>query len=225
MIEGLSSHINISFILTTCLSFYLWNRLANWPNWLPWALIIWLAFQGALGYSGFYLDTLTLPPRFPLIAIPMLTLVFLGVFVHPFNKFENGLSLRSLLLVHLVRIPVEIVLFWLYSEKTIPELMTFEGRNFDILAGLSAPIIFFFGFEDSKPRRALQLIWNFFGLGLLLNIIVNAVLSVPFPIQQFAFDQPNIAILYFPFLWLPGFVVPCVLFAHLVSIKKLLKPS
>jgi len=54
-----------------------------------------------------------------------------------------------------------------------------------------------------------------------LNIVINAILSVPTPIQQFAFDQPNIAILYFPFTWLPCFIVPAVLLSHIVSIKKL----
>jgi hypothetical protein len=54
-----------------------------------------------------------------------------------------------------------------------------------------------------------------------LNIVVNAALSAPVPFQQFAFDQPNIAVLYFPFVWLPGFIVPLVLFAHLAAIQKL----
>lgn len=51
----------------------------------------------------------------------------------------------------------------------------------------------------------------------------NALFSTPSPIQQFAFEQPNIAILNFPFSWLPTFIVPLVLFGHLASIRKLLK--
>ncbi|HVF96549.1 MAG TPA: hypothetical protein VM871_04480, partial [Flavisolibacter sp.] len=39
----------------------------------------------------------------------------------------------------------------------------------------------------------------------------------------FAFDQPNIAVLYFPFIWLPSFIVPVVLLSHLVCIRQLLK--
>jgi len=41
--------------------------------------------------------------------------------------------------------------------------------------------------------------------------------------QLFAFDQPNIAILYFPFVWLPSFIVMTVLFSHLISIRRLVK--
>jgi hypothetical protein len=66
------------------------------------------------------------------------------------------------------------------------------------------------------------LLWNFICLGLLINIVVNAVLSAPSVFQQFAFGQPNTAILYFPFVWLPCCVVPLVLLAHLTSIRKLL---
>jgi hypothetical protein len=40
-----------------------------------------------------------------------------------------------------------------------------------------------------------------------------------------AFDQPNIAILYFPFVWLPSVVVPGVLLAHLVSLRKLFQKA
>jgi hypothetical protein len=65
------------------------------------------------------------------------------------------------------------------------------------------------------------LLWNLVCLGLLLNIILNAVLSAPVPFQKFAFDQPNIAVLYFPFVWLPSCVVPLVLLSHLAAIRKL----
>jgi len=59
----------------------------------------------------------------------------------------------------------------------------------------------------------------------LFNIVLTAILSAPLPIQQLAFDQPSIAVMYFPFVYLPGFIVPIVLFSHLVSLKKLMQAS
>jgi len=103
--------------------------------------------------------------------------------------------------------------------------MTFEGRNFDILSGLTAPLIIWLAWKNDVPDRKILLAWNFICLALLINIVVNAVLSAPFPFQQFGFDQPNIAVLYFPFVWLPGFVVPAVLVSHLIAIRALLKKS
>ena len=99
--------------------------------------------------------------------------------------------------------------------------MTFEGRNFDIIAGITAPLIAYFGFTIEKLSRQIILVWNFICLGLLINIVATALLSAPSPLQKLAFDQPNIAILNFPFSWLPTFIVPVVLFGHLVSIRQL----
>lgn len=133
----------------------------------------------------------------------------------------DNLDLKSLSILHVIRIPVEMILYWLFAYKTVPELMTFEGRNFDILSGLTAPFIFYFGFKTKQLGRKVILIWNFICLGLLLNIVTNAILSAPFTFQKFAFDQPNIAVLYFPFNWLPSIIVPLVLFSHLVTIRQL----
>jgi hypothetical protein len=100
--------------------------------------------------------------------------------------------------------------------------MTFEGRNFDILSGITAPIIAYWCFKSQKPKYKILLLWNFICLGLLINIVINGLLSAPLPFQQFAFDQPNVALMYFPFVWLPCCVVPIVLISHLASIRKIL---
>jgi hypothetical protein len=71
-------------------------------------------------------------------------------------------------------------------------------------------------------NRGVLLAWNFACLLLLANIVLTAILSAPFDFQKFGFDQPNIALFYFPFIWLPCFIVPVALFAHLVSIRKLI---
>ena len=49
------------------------------------------------------------------------------------------------------------------------------------------------------------------------------MLPTYYKLQQFAFSQPNIAILYFPFSLLPACVVPLVALAHLVAIRRLLR--
>jgi hypothetical protein len=99
--------------------------------------------------------------------------------------------------------------------------MTFEGRNFDILSGITAPVIYYFVFIKKNMSRKALLLWNFICLGLLFNIVINAILSVPAPFQQFAFEQPAIAIQYFPFIWLPSVIVPLVLLSHLAAIRQL----
>jgi hypothetical protein len=135
----------------------------------------------------------------------------------------DSLPLKNLTYLNVIRIPVEIDLFYLFLYKAVPELMTFEGRNFDIFSGITAPFIAYFAFTKAKLSKPILLIWNFICLGLLINIVVNAFFSAPFPFQKFAFEQPNVAILNFPFSWLPTFIVPIILFGHLSSIRQLLK--
>jgi len=96
--------------------------------------------------------------------------------------------------------------------------MTFSGWNFDILSGITAPFIAWFAFRGGKINRAVLIAWNIFALLLLIIIVSIAVLSVPLPIQKFGFEQPNVAVLYFPFIWLPTIIVPIILFSHLASL-------
>jgi hypothetical protein len=115
-----------------------------------------------------------------------------------------------------------LVLHWLYQEGLVPQLMTFESRNFDILSGLTAPLIVWLVFKSGKFERNLLLGWNIVCLGLLINIVTHAILSLPYPMQKLAFEQPNQAVLYFPFVWLPSVIVATVLFCHVVSIWRLI---
>jgi hypothetical protein len=188
-------------------------------------LTIWLMLQAILSLKNVYnSNTNSLPPKILFFGIlpAMLTIVFLFA-TKKGRQFIDSLPLVNLTFLNIVRIPVEFVLFWLFLNKAVPQLMTFEGRNFDILAGITAPIIAYFGLKKKKLSRNIVLVWNIICLGLLINIVVNGFLSAPSPLQQFAFDQSNIAILNFPFTWLPTFIVPLVLFGHLVSIRQLIK--
>lgn len=222
--EKVPEFVSTLFILTTFITLYLFSR-ATFPKprgVLP-VLLAWGALQGFIASSGFYTVTDTLPPRFLLGILPPLAFIFF-LFLSPRGRlFIDRLDLKMLTLLHVIRIPVELVLFWLFSYKTVPQLMTFEGRNFDILSGISALLVYYFGFIKKSLDKKFILAWNFICLALLANIVINAFLSAPFPFQKFAFDQPNIAILYFPFIWLPVLVVPLVLFSHLVAIRKLWK--
>jgi phosphoglycerol transferase MdoB-like AlkP superfamily enzyme len=101
--------------------------------------------------------------------------------------------------------------------------MTFEGKNFDIVFGISTLLILTLGlYKGSVMRIKILLIWNLIGLLFLGNIVFYALFSSPSSFQKFAFDQPNIAVLRFPFPWLPTFIVPLVLFAHLAVIRRVL---
>jgi hypothetical protein len=236
MIDHLPVYISLTFGLTALVTWFLFikairnsssENTRKKTGLVAVVLLFWLLVQALLTLNNSYnSDTHAFPPRIMLFGILPALLTIGLVFILPKGrKFMDSLPLKNLTYLNAIRIPVEIVLFWLYLNKAVPELMTFEGRNWDILAGITAPFVAYFAFIKNKLSRRFVLAWNFFCLGLLVNIVVNALLSAPSPIQRFAYEQPNVAILNFPFSWLPTFVVPIVLFCHLVSIRQLLKKN
>ncbi len=222
--ETLPTYIGIIFSLTTLFTAYLFAKASPKPKLVLSIIMLWLLVQAVISRTGLYYEhTRQMPPPFVLATFPCaLTIIFLFV-TRKGRRFIDGMDLKMLTILHIVRILVEIVLLWLFLHKVVPQVMTFEGRNFDILAGISAPVIYYIAFRAGRTHKKLLLIWNVIGILLLLNIVSIAVLSAPFPIQQLGFEQPNIAVLYFPFIWLPACVVPLVLFSHLASIRQLLK--
>lgn len=214
--------IPLVFVISIGLAlFVMFRALAGFSKFI-YIIVAWLLIQAILSFSGFYLVQGGSMPRFLLMILPPLLFIVLTISTTSGRNLIGQPDLKWLTLLHIVRIPVELVLFWLFVHQAVPRIMTFEGRNPDILAGLTAPFIFYFGFVKKQLPVNIILAWNIVCLGLLLNIVVIAILSMPFPIQQFGFGQPDIALFYFPFAWLPGCLVPMVIFAHLLSIRQLL---
>lgn len=175
--------------------------------------VIWQLIAGTLAYLKVFEKT---PLFFPFlmagtIAVTIFSLKRIG---------KQKLNPNILLSIHVLRIPVELILFQLFLQNKIPNLMTFKGWNFDILIGLSALAILFYQFiSKRKIKPQFFLIWNITGIVFLSIIVTLAILSAPLPVQQFAFDQPNIAVLEFPYCWLPTCVVPIVLISHILLLN------
>lgn len=215
--------ISIAFIGTTVLTFWLFWKSSRFCKPVLWVSIVWLMLHGILAFSGFYQNLEARPPRITLTLGPSILFI---VLLFSFEKGRNWigqLNLKWLTLLHIIRVPVELILYALFVQKVIPELMTFTGRNWDILAGITAPLVYYFCYVQGTLGRKFILFWNVLCLSLLLNIVVNALLSTPLPFQQFAFEQPNRALFYFPFIWLPAYVVPVVLLSHVIVIYRTMK--
>jgi hypothetical protein len=211
------------FILATFLTIYLFYKASKGNMKLLMIIAAWMTIQSAIAATGFFTVENSLPPRFLLLIIIPVIAIIITFSTTKGKSFIGGFDVKRLTLLHSIRIAIEIVLFWLFLNKAMPQLMTFEGRNFDLISGITAPLIYYFGFVKEKIGTKTILAWNFICLAILLFTVGNAVLSAPTPLQQFAFDQPTIAVFYFPFVWLPGVVVPIVIFSHVVTIRLLLK--
>ena len=219
--ETVPNYLAIAFISTVLICGFIFYKASGYSRVFAAILLLWIILQTFIARSGFYLDTRTVPPRFLAMVGPAFLSILLLFLTKGGRRFIDGLQMGDLTLLHVVRIPVELCLYLLFVYKAVPELMTFEGRNIDILAGITALPVYYYAYVKKRMSAKWLLAWNVAALGLVLNIVINAILAAPFPFQQFAFDQPNIAVLYFPYNLLPAVVVPLVLFSHLVCIRNI----
>lgn len=221
--KQLPFYIPAVFILATIFTVYVFYRASQRSSKLLLTVFSWLVLQSTLALTGFFTVTNHFPPRFLLLMFIPATAIVLLFSTKKGRTFAEGFNERQLTLLHSVRVVIELVLFWLFLNQEMPKLMTFEGRNVDLFSGLTAPLVYYFGFIRNKIGARTMIGWNIVCLFILLFTVSNAVLSAPTPFQKFGFDQPTVAVLYYPFVWLPGVIVPVVIFSHIVTIKILLK--
>ena len=230
MIENLPGYISITFILTTFLTvgFLLYAVKQTVFETIPAKIFIfllsfWIFFQAILSINGFHQNSAAFPPRLVLFGVFPALLLLIIYFIFFRQNFIEKLPLKILTILSVVRIPVEIVLLWLFQNQFVPQSMTFEGRNFDILSGITAPIIYFLAFRSRQVNRPLLIVWNIFSIALLFNIVITAILALPAISPNLPTELQNRAVTFFPYIWLPTIVVPIVLFSHLASLWKLYK--
>lgn len=215
MITDLPLYVYMTFAAALIYALIIFYLASNKSVKLLVCIVLWGILHSTLAISGFYKNTMTVPPRLLFLVFPIIFIIFSSIFSKKMKTWLQSLSLKWLTWLHVVRTPVEIVLYGLFVKKYVPEIMTFEGRNFDIIVGFTAPVIaLLFLNRDRVLNGKIQLIWNIGATILLLNILVTATLSTPTVLQQFAFENPNIAIFNFPFILLPAMIVPLVLIAH-----------
>lgn len=175
--------------------------------------VVWAIIIGTL---SFFCVFMSYPPLFIIVLIGS---VLLNVAIYR-NIRGARLNVILLLIIQSFRIVVEFYLYALYLEKLIPKIMTFRGFNFDIIIGLfSVLYLIIYLFRKSILTNWIFSLWNYMGIISLISVVLIGILSSPVPIQQFGFDQPNIAILVFPYALLPTIIVPIALLSHLLLLK------
>jgi hypothetical protein len=222
----------LGFALLTALFFGLVLRnlrsalqLTNWTNQrqrkiqsgalliiIGWAVLV--AIASISGYTQRF-------DWFPINLGPILIIPLVGILILTFSKGTaevlRHVPVQVLTHLQIFRVFVEILLWMLFIQEALPVQMTFEGRNFDILAGLTAPVMAIF-FADN---RKLMIAWNLISLGLLINIVAIAIVSLPSPLRIFHNEPANTIVAEFPFIFLPTFLVPLAYGLHFLSLRKL----
>lgn len=185
------------------------------------SLIIWAVFITYWSLSGILGDFTRFPFNLmPVLFIPLITVVSI-MFSSSFTSVLNHVPPHHVIHLQSFRFFVELLLWALFVAGVLPIQMTFEGMNYDILAGITAPIVGWLVMQRriSKP---LLIGWNIVCLGLLINIVTVAILSTPTPLRVFMNEPSNTIVTKFPVSLLPGFLVPLAYSLHFFSLRQLL---
>ncbi len=186
------------------------------------SLILWLAILALSAYQGFFFYWETFPPRVVYTFIPPLIVIIALLFSRLFGLVLRVLPAAWLIYIQGFRVVMELFLWLGYRGGYVPVQMTFEWLNYDIVVGITAFMAGFVFFGRGRRRRLEGIIWNVFGILLLVNIVVIAVFSAPSPARVFTNEPANVFVALAPFIWIPGFIVPFALAMHLFSLKQLL---
>ena len=116
------------------------------------------------------------------------------------------------------RVPVAVFLRGMYQAGQVPMQMTYEGLNFDIFVGLTAPAMAWLVWRGKVGSHAIW-VWNVLGLVLLAEAVAIAVLSMPTEFRVFTNEPASTFATYAPYVWLPAVLAPAALLGHLLVLR------
>lgn len=155
----------------------------------------------------------------PILLVPLI-IIIVFTFSKTLAEVLRNIEPCKIIRLQVFRVFVEILLWMFFIQNILPVQMTFEGRNFDILAGLTAPVIGYLAYRN-KLSTTVLIIWNLVCFGLLINIVAIAILSMPTPFRYFMNEPSNTIVTVFPIIWLPAFLVPLAYMLHFISLRQL----
>jgi hypothetical protein len=173
-----------------------------------------------MGYAGAgHLGSGT-PPLPVFFIVPAVGLVIFAARSSFGGRLAGGLPAAVFIGLESFRSVVELFLHQLWLEGMVPKMLTFEGANFDIVIGASAPFVAWLVSRRRIGRR-IAVGWNVIGILMLLNVTVRSVLTTPGPTHWITSDLANRAITQFPYTFIPAFLAPLAMLLHVLSIRAL----
>lgn len=191
--------------------------------WVVAVMAGWTILTALMAYSGLLAQFTSLPPWIPMLVLTQLAFVFWLAWFSSWSELLAQIPQVILVGLQCFRIPVEVLLATLATRRLLAIEMTYYGRNFDVLEGVTAVVLaIWLRRSGEEPLRLIVLAWNLMGLSLVTLVLVHGLLSVPYPSQLLHLTVPTFIIAYFPVVWLLTVLVPIAYLLHLVSIRRCL---
>ena len=177
--------------------------------------VLWLVVTGLAALSGVLRG----------FSLPLFTALMILTGGAAFSRVGTALMVAvgpvGLIGFQFFRVPVAVFLRGISQAGQAPMQITYEGLNLDIFVGLTAPAMAWLVWRGKVGSYAIWA-WNAFGLLLLAEAIVIAVLSMPTEFRVFTNEPASTFVIYAPYVWLPTVLAPAALLGHLLVLRWLL---
>ncbi len=177
----------------------------------------WLAATWIAAASGVLQQWDRVPPPFAVLVVALVVVAFGLAWSRAGTRLARTVPLWALVAVQGFRFPLEVAMHAMAERGVMPAQMSYSGRNFDIVTGISALVVAALVARGAAGRRTVAL-WNIVGAGLLLNVVVVAILSTP-TFRLFGDDALNTWVADPPFVWLPAVLVVAALSGHILVFR------
>ena len=138
------------------------------------------------------------------------------------RSWLQSAPLPALIALHAIRV-LGVLFLLLYAAKRLPAPFAPVAGWGDIIIGLTALPIALWVARQPNTARGAVLIWNSLGLADLVIAVSLGALSAPGAIRLFFDDPSSSLIVSIPWILIPCFLVPSLIFVHLVVFYRTLR--
>ncbi len=185
-------------------------------------LLAWQLYAYLIGSSGFLADY-SFPPRF-VISMILPLFIFIGVFVYRNRKSNWIQAIPPVWLVayQSFRIIIETIFVYTVAAGILHENVTIEGYNYDMVFAYTAPLIALIAYKSKNLPKKLLILWNYLGL-LVIAVIISLFMTTIYLPELYGPDTKSFPLDfgYYPYVLVPGFLMPSAVFIHVLSITQL----
>ena len=188
------------------------------------SLIVWQVFIFVVASQGI-LKSYEFPPRFAIIFV-IHSFIFTGIFltINRNKKWIGSIPEHWIVYFQSFRILVETLFVLTVAKGILHYQVTIEGYNYDMIFALTAPLVAYLVYHKKIFSRKLILLWNYLGLIVIASIIFLFMTSIYFP-EFYGNEIPLLPLeaLSYPYILIPGFLMPTAVFLHILSIIQVSK--
>ena len=185
-------------------------------------LLGWQIYMFLIAKTGMLTD-FSFPPRFVLFMI-LPAFIFIGIFIYRNrnNDWIQNIPSSWLIYYQTFRILIETLFVYSVAAGVLHPNVTIEGYNFDMIFACTAPVVGLLIYQFKALPEKFALWWNYLGLLVIASIIATFQLTIYFP-EVFGPDTAPFPTDFglFPYVEVPGFLMPSAVFVHVLSIVQL----